>query len=68
VRNVVLQTEALTKRYGPPVAVQNLTLEVYEGEVFGFLGPNGAGKTPSIYMMCRLLKPHAGRRRRRSSR
>lgn len=59
--NVVLQTEGLTKRYGSLVAVKSLTLEVYEGEVFGFLGPNGAGKTTSINMMCGLLKPDAGR-------
>ena len=58
---IVLQTENLTKRYGSLTAVQDLTLEVYEGEVFGFLGPNGAGKTTSINMMCGLLKPDAGR-------
>jgi ABC-2 type transport system ATP-binding protein len=58
--NIVLQTEGLTKRYGSLTAVKNLTLEVYEGEVFGFLGPNGAGKTTSINMMCGLLKPDAG--------
>ena len=59
--NIVLQTEGLTKRYGSLTAVQDLTLQVYEGEVFGFLGPNGAGKTTSINMMCGLLKPDAGR-------
>ncbi len=59
--NVVLRTEGLTKRYGTLIAVRDLTLEVYEGEVFGFLGPNGAGKTTSINMMCGLLKPDAGR-------
>jgi ABC-2 type transport system ATP-binding protein len=59
--NVVLRTEGLTKRYGSLVAVNDLTLEVVEGEVFGFLGPNGAGKTTSINMMCGLLKPDAGR-------
>jgi ABC-2 type transport system ATP-binding protein len=57
----VLQTQHLTKRYGSLVAVDDLTLEVYEGEVFGFLGPNGAGKTTSINMMCGLLKPDKGR-------
>lgn len=59
--NVVLRTENLTKRYGSLTAVNNLTLEVYEGEIFGFLGPNGAGKTTSINMMCGLLEPDAGR-------
>jgi ABC-2 type transport system ATP-binding protein len=57
----VLQTEHLTKRYGQLTAVDDLSLEVHEGEVFGFLGPNGAGKTTSISMMCGLLKPDAGR-------
>ncbi|HEX3049531.1 MAG TPA: ABC transporter ATP-binding protein [Aggregatilineaceae bacterium] len=57
---VVLRTENLTKRFGDVEAVRGLTLEVYEGEVFGFLGPNGAGKTTSINMMCGLLKPDAG--------
>jgi len=59
--DVVLRAEGLTKRYGDLVAVNNLSLDIYEGEVFGFLGPNGAGKTTSISMMCGLLKPDAGR-------
>jgi ABC-2 type transport system ATP-binding protein len=59
--DIVLRTEDLTKRYGELTAVKDLTLEVYEGEVFGFLGPNGAGKTTSINMMCGLLKPDVGR-------
>jgi ABC-2 type transport system ATP-binding protein len=58
--NVVLETEGLTKSYGSLVAVKDLTLQVVEGEVFGFLGPNGAGKTTSINMMCGLLRPDAG--------
>jgi ABC-2 type transport system ATP-binding protein len=57
---VVLQTENLTKRYGALVAVQNLSLEIQRGEVFGFLGPNGAGKTTAINMMCGLLRPDSG--------
>lgn len=57
---IVLQTDNLTKRYGSLVAVQNLSLEVYQGEVLGFLGPNGAGKTTSINMMCGLLRPDSG--------
>jgi ABC-2 type transport system ATP-binding protein len=58
--NAVLKTEGLLKKYGSLTAVKDLTLEVYEGEVFGFLGPNGAGKTTAINMMCGLLKPDAG--------
>ena len=59
--DVVLRADGLTKRYGDLVAVNNLSLDIYAGEVFGFLGPNGAGKTTSISMMCGLLKPDAGR-------
>ena len=58
--NVVLQANNLTKRYGDLIAVNNLSLEVYAGEVFGLLGPNGAGKTTSINMMCGLLTPDSG--------
>jgi len=58
--NIVLRTQGLTKNYGSLAAVTDLSLEVYEGEVFGFLGPNGAGKTTSINMMCGLLKPDSG--------
>ena len=56
----VLQTQSLTKHYGSLTAVQDLSLEVNEGEVFGLLGPNGAGKTTSISMMCGLLLPDSG--------
>lgn len=59
--DVVLKTQNLSKKYGTLTAVNNLNLEIYRGEVFGFLGPNGAGKTTSITMMCGLLKPTAGR-------
>jgi ABC-2 type transport system ATP-binding protein len=56
----VLQTKSLKKRYGDFTAVEDLSLEIYEGEIFGFLGPNGAGKSTSINMMCGLLKPDEG--------
>ncbi len=55
-----LQTRNLTKRFGALTAVDDLSLDVHAGEVFGFLGPNGAGKTTSILMMCGLLRPDAG--------
>jgi ABC-2 type transport system ATP-binding protein len=50
----------LTKNYGKLTAVNNVNLEVAEGEIFGFLGPNGAGKTTTIKMMAGLLQPTAG--------
>lgn len=46
--------------YGSFTAVDDLSLKVRRGEIFGFLGPNGAGKTTSIQMMCGLLKPSSG--------
>jgi ABC-2 type transport system ATP-binding protein len=56
-----LRTDSLTKRYGRLTAVDNLTLEVRPGEVFGFLGPNGAGKSTTIRLMLGLARPTAGR-------
>ena len=50
----------LTKKYGKLTAVNNITLEVAQGEIFGFLGPNGAGKTTTIKMMAGLLQPTGG--------
>lgn len=50
----------LTKRFGPRVAVDNLSLDVPRGSMFGLLGPNGAGKTTSLSMATGLLRPDAG--------
>ena len=50
----------LTKRYGATLAVDDLSLQVEAGEIFGFLGPNGAGKTTTIRMMMGLLQPTSG--------
>ncbi len=58
--NIVLETRNLTRQFGKLTAVNNLTFQVMEGEVFGFLGPNGAGKTTSINMICGLLEPTSG--------
>lgn len=59
----VIQIEGLTKAYGDLVAVDQISLEVQEGELFGFLGPNGAGKTTTIRMLTGLSKPTAGKAR-----
>ncbi|GAB7037729.1 MULTISPECIES: ABC transporter ATP-binding protein [Catenuloplanes] len=56
----VLRTSHLTKRYGRLTAVDDLTLDVAAGEVFGFLGPNGAGKSTTIRMILGLARPTAG--------
>ena len=56
----MIDTENLTKRFGVITAVENLTLHVNDGEVFGFLGPNGAGKTTTIRMLCCLISKTSG--------
>ncbi len=58
---VVLSTEELTKVYKNQTAVDRLTFEVREGEIFGFLGPNGAGKTTTILMLLGLTEPTSGK-------
>jgi ABC-type multidrug transport system ATPase subunit len=57
---VVLRTRNLSKQYGQRLAVNNLSLEVQRGEIFGFLGPNGAGKTTTIRMALNLIAPTDG--------
>src|SRR5438445_10115470 len=56
----MIEIAEVTKRYGPKVAVQDLTLSIPAGELFAFLGPNGAGKTTTIKMLCGLLFPTTG--------
>ncbi len=58
-RRIVLQN--LVKRYGARVVVDDVSADVYEGEVVGLLGPNGAGKTTTFYMVVGLVKPNGGR-------
>jgi ABC-2 type transport system ATP-binding protein len=59
----MIETENLTKRFGGVTAVDNLTLKVNAGEVFGFLGPNGAGKTTTVRMLCCLISKTSGEAR-----
>jgi ABC-2 type transport system ATP-binding protein len=55
-----IYTENLCKNYGSVKAINNLNLQVYEGEIFGFLGPNGAGKTTTIRVLTTLTHPTLG--------
>jgi ABC-2 type transport system ATP-binding protein len=56
----LIETENLTRKFGELTAVDNLTLKVGEGEVFGFLGPNAAGKTTTVRMLCGLIAKTSG--------
>ena len=56
----MINVENLTKKFGEITAVEGLTFQVKEGEVFGFLGPNGAGKTTTVRMLCCLISKTSG--------
>ena len=57
---LVIEVNGLNKHFGNKHVVKNLSLQVRQGEIFGFLGPNGSGKTTSIRMLCGLLTPDSG--------
>ncbi|MGD9142397.1 MAG: ABC transporter ATP-binding protein [Dehalococcoidia bacterium] len=59
-RDIILRTTGLSKNFGTLVAVKDLDLEIYRGEVFGFLGPNGAGKSTTVGMILGLVAPTSG--------
>ena len=58
--NVAISVENLVKTFGDNRAVDGVSLQVAEGEIYGFLGPNGAGKSTTVRMLCTLLRPTAG--------
>ena len=58
--NTVVSIENLTKKFGDFIAVNDISLSVNKGEIFGFLGPNGAGKSTTIKMLCGILLPTEG--------
>ena len=58
---MLIDAENLTKKFGSLTAVEDLTLHVEKGEVFGFLGPNGAGKTTTVRMLCCLISKTSGK-------
>ena len=57
----MIEVENLTKRYGPTLAVSNISFNVQEGEILGFLGPNGAGKTTTMRIITGFLSASSGR-------
>ncbi|MBC7903974.1 MAG: ABC transporter ATP-binding protein [Gemmatimonadaceae bacterium] len=59
-KDTIIKTSMLTKRFGDFVAADSITLEVGKGEIFGFLGANGAGKTTAMRMLCGLSIPTSG--------
>lgn len=59
-KETVIKTDKLTKRFGDFTAVNEITFEVFKGEIFGFLGANGAGKTTAMRMLCGLSIPTSG--------
>lgn len=56
----IIKAISLTKKFGSFTAVDRVTFEVHQGQVFGFLGPNGAGKTTTIRMLCGIIRPTSG--------
>jgi lipopolysaccharide export system ATP-binding protein len=58
---MVLRAEHLMKKYKTRTVVNDVSVEVKQGEIVGLLGPNGAGKTTSFYMIVGLIKPNEGR-------
>jgi len=58
--NTLIESRGLTKKFGDFTAVNNISFDVKEGEIFGLLGPNGAGKTTTLRMLSGLLTPTAG--------
>ena len=58
---MILRTEHLVKRYGKRTVVNDVSINVTQGEIVGLLGPNGAGKTTTFYMTAGLVKPNAGK-------
>lgn len=59
-KKVIIKADLLSKKFGKFIAVNEISFEVYKGEIFGFLGANGAGKTTAIRMLCGLSIPSSG--------
>ena len=62
-KDIIIQTKELTKFYGKSRGIENLSLEIFKGEIFGLLGPNGAGKTTTIRVLLDFLRKTSGEAR-----
>src|SRR5262245_55286426 len=58
--HIIIETDRLSRHFGDLIAVHELSLRVFRGEIFGVLGPNGAGKSTTIRMLCGILDPTSG--------
>ncbi len=58
---MILRTEKIVKKYRQRIVVNDVSVEVKQGEIVGLLGPNGAGKTTSFYIIVGLIKPFSGK-------
>lgn len=59
-KDIILQTQSLTKQYGHRTVVDQVSMTIYEGDIYGFIGKNGAGKTTFIRMAVGLASPSSG--------
>ena len=59
-QTTILKLSGLSKKFDSRTAVDHISLEIHEGEIFGLLGPNGAGKSTTLNMVCSLLRPTSG--------
>ena len=59
-QKTILKLSGLSKKFDSRTAVDHISLEIHEGEIFGLLGPNGAGKSTTLNMVCSLLRPTSG--------
>src|ERR1700739_1834223 len=60
ISDAIVRVDDLSKRYGRPLALDGVNLEIRPNELFALLGPNGAGKTTLIHILCTILAPDSG--------
>ncbi len=58
--DIIVEAISLTKRYNNVIAIDNISFNIYKGEIFSFLGPNGSGKTTTVEILACIRKPTSG--------